>query len=70
MHEKLNTVIYLVEESLFDARYFLVYFALLTLFFALLGLVGGSVIPKDDYEDLGVFAFYIIQGLRNSMGDL
>ena len=70
MHEKLNTVIFLVEESLFDAKYFFVFFALLTLFFAVLGLVEGSVIPQDDYENLGVYLYYLIQGLRNSIGDL
>ena len=57
MNEKLNTVIHLVEQSLFDARYFLAYFFVLTLFFALIGLIEGSVIPKDDYEDLGIFAY-------------
>lgn len=70
MHENLNTVIHLVEESLFDARYFFVYFLLLIMFFAVLGLLEGSVIPMDDYEGLSVFAYYLIQGLRNSLGDL
>ena len=45
MIENMNTVIHLVEESLFDARYFLVYFSLLCMFFAMIGLVQGSVIP-------------------------
>jgi hypothetical protein len=39
MIENMNTVIHLVEESLFDARYFLAYFSLLCVFFALIGLV-------------------------------
>ena len=70
MHEKLNSVIHLVEESLKDSKFFLVYFFILIMFFAVLALVQGSVIPKDDYEDLSVYAYYIIQGLRNSIGDL
>ena len=70
MHERLNSVINLVEESLKDANFFLIYFVLLTVFFAVLALVEGSVIPDDDYEDLDVYTYYIIQGLRNSVGDL
>jgi hypothetical protein len=54
MNKNLNNVITLIEESLGDAFYFLVYYSLLLVFFCVHFMILGSVIIALDYPYLDV----------------
>ena len=52
MDRKLNSVITLIEESLFDAFGFLIYYGLLLGFFTIQFMILGSVTTTEDYPNL------------------
>ena len=79
MNSKMNSVIQLIEQSLGDAFYFLVYYGILLGLFCILFMVLGSVISVADYSGLDKgnngdesirYIYYMIQIFRNSIGDL
>jgi Trk-type K+ transport system membrane component len=78
MSRKMDQVVQLMEESLSDAAYFLIYYAFILILFAVLFMILGSVILPSDYSLLEDgpgdstirYPYYLMQVFRNSLGDL
>ena len=74
MNSNLNNVIKLVEASISDAKYFLIYYMFLLMFFCIQFMILGAVVLHLDYPGLDDneqrYPYYFVQNFRNSLGDL